>query len=375
MNKFNQSNNFGNVPNSFYLVPNKFENINVETNDNYQNNRKFLGKGTYGVAIKSGNNQYVKKIQSIDNLVEVKKVYSLKMFLQSKIGKEKLNKYFILPVSYKIIDKISLGQYIKGTNKNAIQKFIIDNLPGNKLIIEKMMYFPNSIDFNKLNIPLRNFNVKIVCLRLLESIKLLHNNDIIHNDLKPQNIIIAQDFLFSNKNSVKNNYYPHLIDFGLSTNLNNTNFSSFFFGSYTLFKDFYFPKRSTQQISFGLTKYNNPFGFIKHFINNDFGVNIIFSDETINSFKKISDYWKNLLTNFTTINEPMKKVMKYMDLIILAFIIYGFCLKQAQLNNQEVSDDIETWFNNVLIINGELPDAIPNINEMLSNFKKISIYK
>ena len=367
MNKINQSNNFGNVPNSFYLVPNKFENINVETNDNYQNNRKFLGKGTYGVAIKSGNNQYVKKIQSIKNLEEVKKVYSLKMFLQSRIGKEKLNKYFILPVSYKIIDKISLSQYVKGYNKKAIEKFIIDNLPGNKLIIEKMMYFPNSIDFNKLDVPLSNFNVKIVCLRLLESIKLLHDNDIIHNDLKPQNIIISQDFLFSNKNSVKNNYYPHLIDFGLSTNLNKLNFYSFFFGSYTLFKDFYYPKRSSEQISFG----NNPYGYIKHFINKDFSVDIRLSNETMYSLNNTINYWNGLLTNFTTINEPMKKVMKYMDLIILAFIIYGFCLKQAKLNNQEVSDNIKKWFDNVLIVNGE----IPNINEMLSNFKKISIYK
>lgn len=89
--------------------------------------------------------------------------------------------------------------------------------PPNKLLIlmeflqgEELFDLISSDDWKKLNDKDKTNFIRIICLEILRALKLLHNNGIVHRDLKLENIFIDYQ-----KGKIKINHIK-LLDFGFS---------------------------------------------------------------------------------------------------------------------------------------------------------------
>ena len=171
---------------------------------------KELGKGSFGTVFsimnKSNNKKYALKITFFNN----------KNLKKSKLA------HRLLYLEYKHYDKLwnIKNKYISKMVLpiNMIYKSEQDNYSYllleffNNTLTDKIMVgaFDNNKHLNK---------IKYIIIKLIKIINILHNNNLIYNDIKPDNI------MFDDKNNIK------LIDFGLCTryltsNTNNTNLKS-----------------------------------------------------------------------------------------------------------------------------------------------------
>ena len=168
---------------------------------------KLLSQGGFGCVYHPG----IKCDGSKDkkNFVSKLQINNYASFNEIEIGKiiEKIPNYelFFLP----IIEYCKIN--IAEIDNKLIEKCntLHDNT---NLVLMKMNYIKN-IDFddliNQINKPLIISTIMNLYLSLLNSIELLTNKNIVHYDLKDENILLD-----------KKNMNPIIIDFGISLNMN-----------------------------------------------------------------------------------------------------------------------------------------------------------
>jgi serine/threonine-protein kinase ULK/ATG1 len=148
---------------------------------------KILGKGKYS-------NVYLGEIIENNKNIAIKKI---------KVNNLDFKQYKILQDEILIMNKIILYQKNDNKCKNIIDCYdIIENFDYIYIILE---YCENG-DLSKIdNLPLNEDKVKYYFKQLLNALLYLHNNNIIHRDIKPKNILL------------KNNYKDIVLcDFGYS---------------------------------------------------------------------------------------------------------------------------------------------------------------
>jgi serine/threonine protein kinase len=169
---------------------------NIELKD-YKNLRK-IGKGTFSK---------VYLLQKI-NFTEQNK-YKQNNKIVAKCINSKYTRY--------VAKEINILKKINSYNNNFIVKYI-----GNVMVRENMILFFENLDINLYTF-YRKYNYKIktvkyICYQLLKGLEFIHSLDIIHTDIKPENIMINED------KSIK------IIDFG-SYQKNTTPKNSFYISS------------------------------------------------------------------------------------------------------------------------------------------------
>lgn len=346
-------------------------NINFNLTESATLNNIYLGKGGYGVVILSGDGKYVKKIIS-GEFESIKKSYLVKKVLLKKLSENEINKYFILPISFKKINFENLNNIIQ-TSSNSEKRKIINMINKNpNIYLENMLYFPNSLNLDLFikNITLNQNDINFICRRLLLSLSYLHNNGIIHNDLKGENIIMAQDF-FNTKNSLKNKWFPHLIDFGISFILDNPNNNAkkYFYGTFTMLRNkFYRPydlnnllrsilnvdELQTSDKTYMQYKIDNHLNFLR----------TIYS-VLENTYENLKYMWEKCPKNKQ--NKLFKQILCFHELFILLIIIYKIVYFCSPLY---LSNEFKTFIIQNLSLYGE--GHIKNVNQVLQNFKKIN---
>ena len=148
--------------------------------------------------------------------------------LAIKIYKEYHKKYFDkeilininLPTKY-FLSVISYGAgFIYTDNNNSIKITELNNINKYSEIINGKVFYKieelaeNGELFNYIYELDKGFPEEIsskIFSSIIKSVKILHQNNIIHGDIKPENILLG------------NNFVPKLIDFGFSTKLNEKN--------------------------------------------------------------------------------------------------------------------------------------------------------
>jgi len=149
--------------------------------------------------IDSGGQGYTYLSKNIDNSEQ--NLYVLKILKDQK-NPERRKRMFREVSAYKTLKHSGIPKFI-GSNvddfeKNNIELFLIaEYIPGDNL--EKYIRTRERLELNDA--------IKII-LKLLEIVEFCHNNDTIHRDIKPDNIIL--------KNNNLNKVF--LVDFGLSFN-------------------------------------------------------------------------------------------------------------------------------------------------------------
>lgn len=168
---------------------NKLVIYKVSCYDIYKNHK--LGKGNYSEVFlaKCNDQEKINKYGIKDGLVAVK-----------KISISNLNAKSIK----KIRDEIQVMDIIKkNPHPNIVSCYdVIDDIDTIYIIME----YCSDGDLNKyLGCPLPEKKVKLYFKQIIEGLEYLHNNNIIHRDIKPKNILLT-----NNKKNIK------LCDFGLS---------------------------------------------------------------------------------------------------------------------------------------------------------------
>jgi len=213
---------------------NKYENIIIMTDN--ETKPKLIGQGTYGCVyypgLKCGKKQpknpkeYVSKIQSRASKIENE------VNIGNTIQRIKNYRYFFAPivencnVDISTLDNKAIESCDLGINKKNQTKFI-----SNKIVYAGKNSIGKQINLNmekivKTNLKIKNgmtyiiktgnkikkFLTNIITnhIYLLESLSILEQLDILHYDLKENNIIVD-----------KTNDVPIIIDFGLSKDMNN----------------------------------------------------------------------------------------------------------------------------------------------------------
>lgn len=153
---------------------------------------KILGIGAYGIVALA----FDKKINKLIAIKRIKNIFSFdnitlsirifrEIYILRNISHPNINKllYVIPPLNLKYFNEIYVAFEYAATDMFKLSKFM--------------------------DIPLTRDKIKWFSFQLLMAISFLHNNNIMHRDIKPQNILI-------NKNGTIN-----LCDFGLSCSIKN----------------------------------------------------------------------------------------------------------------------------------------------------------
>lgn len=200
------------------------DNLNYKPTDDSNNDKNFIGKGSYGCTYfpgidcsgKKNRKKYLTKIEEINfystNEIKISKIIR-------KIPKYSSNFAPILKYCYATFDKLQNSPLEIDKCETLFDELtLFKKLQQESSLFKNNKYYLFSIKFIE-NYSFKKFFIKIndhidlfnnfyiIYLNLLNSIYLLNKHNIIHNDLHYENIII------DNKNNK-----PIIIDFGLSYN-------------------------------------------------------------------------------------------------------------------------------------------------------------
>lgn len=169
------------------------------------------GTVTQGIDLSTGNFICIKTISFmlnpfINNLVDIANVSDSSTPVNNIGHKMDANTY----INYKLF-KRSID-IMKKINHINILQFINSHIIINNNNLVATLYFEddNGIDLKHLlNLQLDKWNIKLIARQILTAINYLHNNKIVHNDIKPENIIYCPSG------------HIKLIDFGISFEVSN----------------------------------------------------------------------------------------------------------------------------------------------------------
>ena len=141
----------------------------------------------------------------LDNTIDIKKC------LKKNIG-EKITEYFIFPESFKELKRdFDTDNFLWENNCN------IKNLDYENYLVIKLPYYENSIDcfdyFVKNRKSMDIINLDIVLEDFWSGLEILHENGIIHNDVKLENVLLSNE----------NGWKLRIIDFDFSFQIEEAN--------------------------------------------------------------------------------------------------------------------------------------------------------
>ena len=146
---------------------------NNQTQYGYQN-KEFLGQGSYGICYKVLN-------------IKDKKYYVLKQIFLKNLKNDEINSVENEGNILKSINHENIVKYIDSFRQKDCFSLIMEYCENSDLhnYIEKIKQ-----EKKKINPIVANVIIKDICLGLKE----IHNKDLIHRDLKPDNIFISEDY-------------------------------------------------------------------------------------------------------------------------------------------------------------------------------------
>ena len=271
--------------------------------------------------------------KSLNELNDFIKKYYIK---KDYINKDYINKDYMKTI---LNNKNKLNDVFLQIQNNIING-LRANVVNQNFMIEYSYYFPDSIElFNA-----RNFdNPKFIIKMLIDEVKMLHDNLILHNDIKPENIILSKD--------KPDKYYPRLVDFGLSVKLDKCDYLADWFlqGSFQIYPN----KRNPRY--FRLTKiiqkyYKFPF------------------ENSINTYNdNLLQLWKNNKSN--RVNDPIiTKLLLYSDVFNIVMSCFFVAIASQPNQPNQLSPEFIQFLN---LCCGSSTTDIIDIDFVKEEFKKV----
>ena len=179
------------------LMTNNIDFLNLKAKVQDLLGGKLIGKGSYGSVF--GNprlpcidetHEEVKDVNEISKVFKNKsEEYQSKMILERNIRDVDINEYFVLPIKQCEINREEFNLHY---NDEWKQGEFIDEFLNNEMIV-----YPKALnDLNNYNniITWKDFKNHLKKLKnILDGIILLHNNNLVHLDIKPANILNIDD--------------------------------------------------------------------------------------------------------------------------------------------------------------------------------------
>ena len=276
----------------------------------------YYKSGSHGVIFKDKDKKYIYKITSLTNF---------KYIYENNLLEAIFLNYFT--INYDLSTNLNNDYYpIQNiettilTLEDFLHKYKLSSIGKDKLSISNIIYLDDYVIINKMicyNDNLSSFLHKNITYNKLDIIKklivglnLIHQNNFIHGDLKPSNIVIDND-------TVK------IIDFGGIKNINNSNYNCTCTITY----------RPPEDIDYEYTKKN----FINYGYKNDiWSIGLIFF-EIFNNFNPISNLYDEIRLNNRSYNKSKNE------------LIYITNIKYFLENKEKINFNINNDFDNSLI--------------------------
>ena len=255
---------------------------------------KILQKVRHMFYIRSGIEQQIQHVHQFLSHVYQKRnnknINQLSQFIGQKISFNGLNNQQIQNLLEEILEKYELS-----LKQRIHQQFFA---------IEYSHFWPNSHELLQIK-TLTSENCLFVVQTLIEELKMLHENNIFHNDLKPENIILSQDNI--NKKNSSQKWFPRILDFGLSMIIDKKYphlTKRIMLGTFSFLPTDYVKK--PQRMLSIIKKFHN-------FPTDDNKINL-YNDFLVSEWDKVSN---NKNKNKIHQNELTKKILFYTDIFCL----------------------------------------------------------